>query len=326
MNVPVSRKALLTKRGQQTNRRIIASLLNNDNHSHERFHIPSLPLSRSHYFSSTTTSHKSMLPPPSNRHTKDPKSLTAATATPFDYEVIRKEIFNYWIKAHASSPLGQASSRTARYCSYTHDDAKRTYLNPSTPWHWLDGELSSNLAGETGAVYIYKGAMDAIRLRPPPQQDGSAAAGGGVELHPVEEFVQQHKKTEESHLQMFEYIVPKAKRTRLLSIWKMAGWTLGFVPTLVGGSKALYVTVEAVETFVQEHFEEQIHRLQMEHECLHLVQLLQHCCEDEIHHKHDAKEKLLSSKDFDEDALVVKAWATIVKVGSAVAADIARRI
>ena len=32
------------------------------------------------------------------------------------------------------------------------------------PWHWLDAELSSNLAGETGAVYIYSGAKDAQAL------------------------------------------------------------------------------------------------------------------------------------------------------------------
>eukprot|EP00966_Prymnesium_polylepis_P244170 5646773-Prymnesium_polylepis.1 len=40
-----------------------------------------------------------------------------------------------------------------------------SYDNRSAPWHWLDREMSSNVAGETGAVCIYDGAASALRLR-----------------------------------------------------------------------------------------------------------------------------------------------------------------
>jgi len=228
----------------------------------------------------------------------------------FDYEKIRYEIMNYWMKSEAASPNGATTN--ARYCCFTLQDATREYLKPSANWHWLDRELSSNLAGETGAVHIYKGAISALNIRPSNAD--------------VLEFCQSHMANESSHLQMFQYIVPQGKHTRLLPLWKMAGWTLGFVPTLLGGNKALYVTVEAVETFVEEHFKEQIIPLKTNQQCPHLIQLLEHCCEDEVHHKDDAAKCLLNASDFNIDAWWVKSWSTVVKGCSALAAEIARRI
>lgn len=318
MSTPLSRSVALPIR-VRVHRKTLTSLLWNGIHSHQS-HMSSShrnSSSRSHLKTDDTSF------PPATRGTQPLVHPAAVNSTPFDYDLIRKEIFSYWMKAHASSPQGQVT--TARYCCYTHNDAQRAYLHPSTTWHWLDGELSSNLAGETGAVHIYKGAMDALSLRQRGRQQQQQQSSS-TSLNRVVEFCQEHKMTEESHLQMFEFIVPKEKRTRLLPVWKVAGWTLGFVPTLLGGARALYVTVEAVETFVEQHFKEQIKILETQKECPRLVELLKHCCEDEIHHKQDAKEKLLNSNDFDEDALGVKAWATIVKGGSALAADIARRM
>mmetsp|Transcript_12286 Transcript_12286/g.18846 ORF Transcript_12286/g.18846 Transcript_12286/m.18846 type:complete len:273 (+) Transcript_12286:115-933(+) len=229
----------------------------------------------------------------------------------FDFDQIRNEIFNYWLKAEAASP--NAGETKAQYCCFTFHDAKKAYLKPSANWHWLDRELSSNLAGETGAVFIYRGALSALSLRP---------------IHDdVLEFCKSHMANESTHLQMFQYIVPDGKRTLLLPIWKIAGFTLGFVPTLLGGSKALYVTVEAVETFVEEHFQEQIVPLKNQQACPKLVELLEHCCEDEVHHKEDAARRLLGhSSNRSLDAFWIKPWSFIVKKGSALAAEIARRI
>ena len=85
-------------------------------------------------------------------------------------------------------------------------------------------------------------------------------------------------------------------------------------------------TVEAVETFVEEHFQEQIVFLKSQNQCPHLVQLLEHCCEDEVHHKEDAARRLLHGSDCGFDAWWVKPWAVVVKGGSAFAAQIARRV
>lgn len=267
----------------------------------------------------------------------DPNSDFSMRTPSFNYEIIRNEIMNHWIQAEASSPNG--STTKSRYCCFTHDDAKREYLKPSAKWHWLDQELSSNLAGETGAVHIYKGALSAMKLNPTSISKDAL------------QFCHSHMANESAHLRMFQSIIPSHKHTKLLPLWKIAGWTLGFVPTMIGGTKALYVTVEAVETFVEEHFQEQILLLN-HHEklspCTHLVELLEHCCEDEVHHKEDAARHLLGLQDQEQkkrkqyengkengiegnyddmlSAWWVQPWSALVKGGSALAAEIARRV
>lgn len=234
----------------------------------------------------------------------------SAPAIKYDFGSIRNEIMDYWLVAEAATPKGATTN--ARYCCFTYHDGRREYLKPSANWHWLDKELSSNIAGETGAVHIYKGALAAQSIRRINDD--------------VLEFCEAHMANEASHLQMFEYIVPDGKRTKLLPLWKLAGFILGFFPTLLGGSRALYVTVEAVETFVEEHFQEQIVPLKKQNACPTLVQLLEHCCEDEVHHKEDAARRLLNQENPGIDAFWVQPWTSIVKGGSALAAEIARKV
>lgn len=243
----------------------------------------------------------------------------------FDFNKIRNEIRDHWLKSEAASPDGAKTK--ARYCCFTLHDAHQEYLKPSANWHWLDKELSSNVAGETGAVNIYQGALAAMKVRPLSCSSDAA------------DFAMEHVANESAHLRMFQAVVPHGKHTRLLPIWRGAGWILGFLPTLLGGSKALYVTVESVETFVEEHFQEQIVPLKKQDSCPELVRLLEHCCEDEVHHKEDAERRLLNyhlNGDDDDskggganqkfDAWWVTPWSKIVRTGSAVAAEIARRI
>lgn len=219
---------------------------------------------------------------------------------------IREEIAQHWLSAEAKNGNGTK----AQYCSFTHQDGIKAYHKSSANWHWLDRELSSNVAGETGAVYIYKGALAAMTLRPT-TLEGKC-------------FVQQHMANEANHLQLFESIVPEGKHTILLPIWRISGWLLGFLPTLLGGNKALYITVEAVESFVEEHYMQQIQPLKQIGTTKELVGLLEHCCEDEVHHKEDAAQKLLNSNHY--NSWWAQPWSTIVMTGSRIAADIARRI
>lgn len=248
------------------------------------------------------------------RHVQTLATTAVAAVSRFDFDKIRNQILQNWLQAEAASPNG--TSVRARYCCFTHEDGRRAYQNPQANWHWLDRELSSNIAGETGAVHIYKGALAALRYV---RTDVSRQAM---------EFCHEHMINESKHLQYFETIVPEGKRTRLLPIWKIAGWTLGFVPTVFGGSTALYVTVEAVETFVEEHFQDQIVPLREKGSSEELVRLLEHCCADEVHHKNDAAEKLLEQQDGQHqlDAWWVQPWSAIVRRGSAFAAEVARRI
>lgn len=206
-----------------------------------------------------------------------------------------------------------------------HSAAQSLYTSAASHWHWLDRELSSNVAGETGAVCIYDGAAAALRWRG--KADESTLA-----------FIEEHRAAEQSHLDLFEALIPSTKHTRLLPVWKLAGFTLGFAPAMVS-DRALFLTVEAVETFVEEHYQDQIVPLREHGRCPELVALLEHCCADEIHHKVDAAERAAAargSSDVDGSstsaqsaptvALVERAWMRLVGVGSAVAAEVARRV
>ena len=324
-------------------------------------------------------------------HSTNGKSLL----TQLDKNKIREELLQAWMVAEASSGSQSSTSRGARYCCYTYEDAKRDYTSRQSQWHWLDREMSSNLAGETGAVSIYKGALTALSIRRwflssfinRTNKRIATDADGVVDTNQgAIEFCNEHYQTEESHRRCFEDVLPTdGKRTRLLPFWRLAGYSLGFLPTLLGGPTALYVTVEAVETFVEEHFQDQIIPLRDAAaaaaafsdgggssttatpetaggttksaaladvpplpECPELLKLLESCCEDEVHHKQVAALKLLgrfstqfsSAKESSESVPVrvglealpshhlwwARPWSSIVQNGSAVAADIARRI
>lgn len=117
----------------------------------------------------------------------------------------------------------------------------------------------------------------------------------------------------------------------------MAGFTLGFLPSIVG-PRALYWTIAAVETFVEEHYEAQIKRLLVEGDTLpELREMLQAFCQDEVHHKEEAVDALLigaAGRDKYEDetmyihllekSLVVRLWTSVVYSGSGLAVKLSR--
>ena len=106
---------------------------------------------------------------------------------------------------------------------------------------WLRQELRSDHAGEYGAVMIYRGVL-AI------SSDAQAC-----------QFAERHLLTEARHLKLMEEIVPVAHRTRLLPLWHVMGWLTGALPALFGRG-AIFATIEAVETFVDQHYAQQIVR------------------------------------------------------------------
>ena len=78
---------------------------------------------------------------------------------------------------------------------------------------WLQGELRSNLAGEAGAVCIYRGALLGLQLR-----------GGDAE---GEAFAREHMLTEQSHLALFDRLLSPPERTVALPLWRASGFALG---------------------------------------------------------------------------------------------------
>ena len=220
------------------------------------------------------------------------------------------------LAGHAPPPACDlVAIRTELEAEHAQQAPSLSYADSSAPWLWLDREMSSNVAGETGAVCIYDGAASALRLR--------ASITSNVEPSTFE-FVEEHRAAEQSHLDLFEALLPTHKHTRMLPIWRMAGFVLGFGPALLS-DRALFLTVQAVETFVEEHYHEQINPLREHGRCPQLLALLEHCCADEVHHKDDAAARA-GTADGGQLLAIERGWMAVVRVGSAVAAEVARRI
>ena len=113
---------------------------------------------------------------------------------------------------------------------------------------WLVTELRTNQAGEYGAVRIYEGALVGLKLRTTlylrKQPDQQAL-----------NFLEEHKSNEFAHLQIMNALTAEtASSTILLPLWHVAGFITGLLPALFGGKRAVYHTIVAVETFVEEHY------------------------------------------------------------------------
>lgn len=170
---------------------------------------------------------------------------------------------------------------------------------------YLEQELRSDHAGETGAVYIYKGIIAIATLF----KDQELIC-----------FAKEHGATEAEHLLLIEAVLEKKYRSRLLGPWCIAGWLTGAIPALFG-RKAVYATIDAVETFVEQHYQEQIDYLKIDGSYKQLLELLIRCQADEIDHKNEARTKASPSLP-----MALRAWCAMVGSGSAAAVLLARRI
>lgn len=168
----------------------------------------------------------------------------------------------------------------------------------------LERELRSDHAGETGAVYIYKGIVAVARWR----DDAELLT-----------FAQQHGATEAEHLALLETLLPAAQRSRLLVPWRIAGWLTGALPALVG-RRAVYATIEAVETFVDQHYQQQVDCLEQEGGPEELLQILLRCQADECHHRDEAAALAGVTR-----TRAMRLWCALVGSGSAGAVALARR-
>jgi ubiquinone biosynthesis monooxygenase Coq7 len=164
-------------------------------------------------------------------------------------------------------------------------------------------DLRTDHAGEVGAVFIYQGVLQFAR-------DPMLRA-----------FAEHHLVTEQKHLLLIAGWLPKAEYSRLLPLWKLAGFLTGALPALFG-SKAVYATIEAVETFVNQHYEDQIRALESKPELSDLRQTLLDCQADEVAHRDEAAAALGSTRP----NLVLRAWCAMVGTGSKAAVSLIRHI
>lgn len=159
----------------------------------------------------------------------------------------------------------------------------------------------TNHAGETGAVYIYK----AIILVSSDKD--------------VLNFAKNHLKTESEHLSIIEDLLEKQHRSKLIFLWKVAGFLTGFIPSIIS-KKFIFSTIFYVENFVESHYQEQIEMLNSNPSQLRLQKVLKRLQDDEVSHKDEAK---LEVTNF---SLIHKMWGRIVESGSTFAVKISMHI
>lgn len=169
------------------------------------------------------------------------------------------------------------------------------------------GDLRSDHAGETGAVWIYRGVL--------------AFSRDAV----LRSFASRHLATEQEHLRLISPLLPWPRRSRLLVLWRAAGFATGALPALAG-PHAVYATIAAVETFVDRHYQAQIDRLATlpaaeRSAAQPLHDLLQRCQADECHHRDEA----LGLRGRPPGRLL-RGWCALVGAGSAAAVALARRL
>lgn len=180
-------------------------------------------------------------------------------------------------------------------------------------------ELRTDHAGETGAVMIYRGVLAVSR---------DAALRG---------FAQHHLVTEQRHLELIEAVMPRGQRSWLLPMWRVSGWLTGALPACAG-PRAVYATIQAVETFVDCHYVDQVRQIDAllserpmgepntpsdasACELQSLRAVLEQCRLDEVSHRDDAARRWDG-----RTSVLLRLWQGVVGRGSAWAVTVCRRI
>ena len=178
----------------------------------------------------------------------------------------------------------------------------------------LVADLRTDHAGEAGAVMIYRGILATTR-------DAAVRA-----------FAQAHLATEAAHLAAIEQLLAPQHRSRLLPLWRGAGWLTGALPAWTG-PRAVYATIEAVETFVDHHYTGQIETIDQldparAQPSLQVLRAHLHAFRaDEINHRDDAAARLdHHAASASPVAAVLRLWLWAVGAGSRGAVKICRWI
>ena len=232
---------------------------------------------------------------------------------------------------------GDVAASTLADGSESFDFAAIRALAPMAPW--LLKEMRSNHAGETGAVQIYAGALWGLELR-----KRVGLRGDAKYEDEAADFCAHHAASERAHLVALNQVLPRPDRSIMLPAWRVAGFVLGSVST-AWCPRGIYVTTDAVETFVEAHYKAQIERLEAESDAerqvvgetsqavpgakgkAELLRMLRWACEDEVAHKEEAQQRSLDPRGGQPwFGWVDPAWQWLVGKGSAAAAGLARRL
>ena len=125
-------------------------------------------------------------------------------------------------------------------------------------------------AGERGAVKIYEGQLLALNTL--------------VKDEALKKTIEEMKVHEKEHSDFFEEEIKKRniKPTKFLPLWDLLGVGLGFGSTILG-TKAAMLCTASVEEVIDEHYQNQINRIEDDEK--ELKKKIVKFREDELHHK-----------------------------------------
>ena len=87
------------------------------------------------------------------------------------------------------------------------------------------------------------------------------------------------------------------------------------------GILAVYRTIAAVETFVEQHYREQIEKIKGEPKLADLAAKLRRFCEEEVEHRDDAADRLEGHVGY-----ASRLWIRVVGTGSSLGVALARKL
>ena len=104
-------------------------------------------------------------------------------------------------------------------------------------------------AGERGAIKIYEGQLLALKTI--------------MKNEELKAKIEEMKVHEEEHAEFFENEIKKRniKPTKFLPLWDLLGLGLGFGSTILGNKAAMLCTA-SVEEVIDEHYQNQINKLE----------------------------------------------------------------
>ena len=125
-------------------------------------------------------------------------------------------------------------------------------------------------AGERGAIKIYEGQLLALKTF--------------MKNDKLKNQIEEMKKHEKEHAEFFDKEIKKRniKPTKFLPLWDILGVGLGFGSTILG-TKAAMLCTASVEEVIDEHYQNQINRIEDDEK--ELKKKIVKFREDELHHK-----------------------------------------
>tara|TARA_B100000674_G_scaffold499156_1_gene542305 strand:+ start:1569 stop:2102 length:534 start_codon:yes stop_codon:yes gene_type:complete len=160
-------------------------------------------------------------------------------------------------------------------------------------------------AGERGAIKIYEGQLLALKtFKKDPEL-----------LKTIEDM----KEHEQEHSDFFESEIKKRniKPTKFLPLWDILGIGLGFGSTILGKKAAMLCTA-SVEEVIDEHYQNQINKIQDDEK--KLKEKIKKFRADELEHKDIAYEQGATKKG------IYSIMDKIIKTGSKIAINISEKI